>query len=225
MTLPQCVNECVPHNDTGRYGCDWSDPSAPKCVKDKGHLDQKDCERNCHAPDFAKCNFTTGQCIKCNSSDPDCRYTEAQCDVFCHKSAAQGVFRGIQINKGFTVGEWDFSFFSDGHVAFELHGTSVKYEATFNERGSASEGTSMVFTILEAPAGGPLDVSTGDILSGLFITDPGQNRIVNYMYLGLGKSGSAASTFDQAMTGGFEFVLTSCQDKAPCDFSSSALPE
>ena len=214
MKLPDCVNECVPHNHKGNYGCDWSNPSAPVCKQQEGHLKKQDCERNCHAPDFARCNYTSGQCVVCNATDPRCRYTKTECAVFCHKSEAQGTFRGIEISKGFKRGEWDFTFFPDGVVAFELvpsssSSSSSKYEARLDQHGTASEGTPIVFTVTEAPQGGPLSISPGDVLSGLFISDNGENHIVKYMYLGLGTPSKGADTFDDAMAD-MEWVLTAC---------------
>jgi len=225
MSLKDCVNECVPHNHTGNYSCDWSIPNQPQCIQGKGKLEKQDCERNCKEPSFSKCNYETGVCEACNITDPNCKYTKDECDVFCHTSSSIGVFRGIQINKNFDRGEWDFTFNKDGSVAFQPVGTTnEKYEATTSNDGQASEGTSIVFRITKAPTSGPLNINAGDVLSGLFVNNPGQNQIINFMYLGFGTNTVPAETFDEAMIA-FEFVLNSCQSSSTsCNFQANEVP-
>lgn len=60
------------------------------------------------------------------------------------------------INQNFTRGEWDFTFYADGVVAFSLD--HQKYEAKYETVGPATEGAPLTLTFTEAPAGGPISV-------------------------------------------------------------------
>ena len=74
---------------------------------------------------YAKCNTTSAQCEQCDHvKDPTCLYTTAYCQAaekqICKKpSAIEGVWRGIQIQKGFCREEWDFKFGADGSVTIQ----------------------------------------------------------------------------------------------------------
>ena len=116
MTLKDCAQSCTNQTKTD-YGCDWSNSTNPKCVEGKGQQSLADCATNCHAVQFAKCNPSTGQCESCDPSTPGCQYTVDYCLASCQKSNILGVWRGIQINKRFTVSEFDFTFYGDGKVS------------------------------------------------------------------------------------------------------------
>lgn len=114
QTLADCAKSCSNHTQTN-YGCDWSNATSPQCVAGKGTQSLADCAQNCHAMQYAKCNPVTGQCVSCQQG-PDCQYTVDYCKASCQKSNLLGVWRGIQINKGFKVAEYDFTFYPDGKV-------------------------------------------------------------------------------------------------------------
>jgi len=227
MTLQDCAKTCQNHSVV-TYGCDWSNATSPKCVEGKGTQNLSDCAQNCHTVQFAKCNPYTGTCQSCQQTDPDCKYTVDYCLASCQKSNLIGVWRGIQINKGFKVAEWDFTFYPDGKVAFvSTIDSSSKYEALFSEAGKSTEGRPVTFFITMAPAGGPLPISVQNSLGGLFTVQDGEEGVTRFLNLGLGVTPSApATTFDDAMTK-LDFVLISCKSATGtgCDFTAAKVPE
>jgi hypothetical protein len=159
-----------------------------------------------------------------------CKYTNDYCNASCKKIDATGTFRGNQINSGYTRGEFDFTFYPDGTVAFWLFASpEMKYEARYSQGGQVSEGASIVFTITAVPVGGPLGpMQVGDVLGGLFLDINDEEDVTEFMYLGLGTTSTPATSFDMAMTSGnLEFVLVKCRSPVgvPCDFSSATVPE
>ncbi|EDQ85098.1 uncharacterized protein MONBRDRAFT_29569 [Monosiga brevicollis MX1] len=228
MSLEACVNDCLPPNPQhGNFGCDFSNPAQPKCVAGEGNQTQTDCSRNCHAPPFAKCNYVTGQCEACNTTDPACQYTTAECAVFCHASGELlGIFRGIAINKDFTRTEWDVQFFSDGKVAFMDRATNDKYEADFSLQGNTSSGGAPItLSFHQAPANGALPVQPGDQVAGLYLTLNGEAQEMRFLYLGLGTASTPATDFDTAMST-MEFALVGClATDGSCNFSPATIPE
>ena len=118
MTLQACAQACTSNHTPSTYGCDWSNATAPICLPGKGSQSLQDCAQGCQAVQYAKCLFDTGQCQICDpAKDPGCQYTIDYCTASCKKSNVLGVWRGIQVNKGFKVAEYDFSFFPDGKVS------------------------------------------------------------------------------------------------------------
>lgn len=210
------------------YGCVYTNPNSPVCVQGKGTDSKSDCLTNCVPPAYAKCNYTSGLCNSCTpgASDPDCKYTQGYCQASCKQIDATGNYRGNQINAQYTRGEYDFSFYPDGTVAFWLFATpEVKYVASFTQGGQVSEGSSIVFTLTKAPAGGPLAMKVGDVLSGLFLDINDEEDVTAFLYLGLGAPNAPATSFDMAMTT-FEWVLVKCRGTdIPCDFTPAAVPE
>jgi hypothetical protein len=72
-------------------------------------------------------------------------------------------------------------------------------------------------TVTVAPSGGPLPLTVGATLSGLFnsLNDEADSTV--FLYLAFGLSSNPASTFDDGMTR-FEFVLVKCRFVAIVDF-------
>ena len=65
----------------------------------------------------------------------------------------------------------------------------------------------------------------GDTLDGLYISNPGQSQITEFVYLAFGKN---ITTFDAGMTAAAsEFVLIGCNGAVgkKCNFSKASLPE
>jgi hypothetical protein len=224
-SLQDCANSCS--KPGGTFGCDWTDKMHPVCKEGKGHLTPQACSKNCHLPFYAKCNYSVGECQECHpsSADPACIYTKDYCDQSCKKGSAGGVYRGIEISKGFDWGEWDFTFFSDDKAAFELHSKAIKYEASVVKAGEAPGGAKITFTMTAAPAGGPINVKVGDKLIGIYTSNPGQRQELGFLNLALSKpDGTAIATFDGGMVA-LEFTLIKCVDAKGCDFSKAGLPE
>jgi len=224
MTLHDCASVCGNQSQTN-YGCDWTNSSNPKCVAGKGSQSLSDCAQQCHAVQFAKCNPVTGQCESCQQGEPGCQYTVDYCKASCQKSNLLGVWRGIQINKNFKIGEFDFTFYPDGLVSFvSTINSSAIYQAQYNEAGTSAEGRPIIFVVKTAPANGPLPLSQNDNIRGLFTVQDGEEGITRFMNLGLGFNLRPATTFDDAMTK-LEFVLVSCKGQDHCDFTPAKVPE
>jgi len=224
QTLQDCAQNCQNQTQT-TYGCDWSNATSPQCVAGKGTQSLSDCAQNCHTVQFAKCNPVTGQCESCQQGAPGCQYTVDYCKASCQKSNVLGVWRGIQINKGFKVAEFDFTFYPDGKVAFvSTSASSAVYEATFNEAGVSQEGRPIIMVITNAPAsGGPLPLTVNNNIRGLFTVQDGEEGITRFMNLALGFNLNPATSFDDGMTK-LEFVLTSCKSgttAGSCDFTAA----
>jgi len=225
MTLQACAQACQNHT-TATYGCDWTNATSPQCVAGKGTQTLSQCAENCHTVQFAKCDPVTGSCQSCTQgSDPSCQYTADYCKASCQKSNLMGIWRGIQINKGFKVAEFDFTFYPDGKVTFvSTANSSAVYEALFTEGGVTSEGRPVIFVITVAPTQGPLPIQMNNNLRGLFTVNDGEQGITRFMYLGLGFNLVPATTFDDAMSK-MEFVLISCKTATHCDFTAAKVPE
>jgi len=225
MTLKDCAQACTNHSQTV-FGCDWSNATAPKCVEGKGSQSLADCAQNCHAVQYAKCNPQTGTCDACQPSDPGCQYTVDYCQASCQKSNIVGTWRGIQINKGFKVAEFDFSFYPDGNVAFvSTTNSSAVYEASYFEGGHSQEASPIIFVLNKVPDVGVLPLALHDNIHGLYLIHDGEEGITRFLSLGLGTSAQReADSFDQAMNL-IEFVLVSCKSADHCDFSPAKVPE
>lgn len=225
-SLQQCADNCTAPG--GNFGCDWTDKMHPVCKEGKGKLTPQACAKNCHLPFYAKCNYATGECEQCKPGvgDPACIYTSDYCSQSCKNSTTGGVWRGIEISHGFDWGEWDFTFFADDKVAFELRkDAAIKYEASVVKSGESQGGAKIVFTITEAAAGGPLTLKAGDVLTGIYTSTNGQSQVTKILNLALSKPAGDVITFDGGMDA-LEFTLISCAGgKAPCDFSKADLPE
>eukprot|EP00048_Salpingoeca_helianthica_P005444 m.87928 g.87928 ORF g.87928 m.87928 type:complete len:904 (+) comp13602_c1_seq1:1215-3926(+) len=224
MTLKDCASSCSNQSKTD-YGCDWSNSTNPQCKEGMGSQSLQDCAQDCHAVQFAKCNPVTGQCESCQQGTPGCSYTVDYCTASCQKSNLLGVWRGIQINKNFTITEFEFTFYPDGQVAFRsTQNLSAIYQAQFTEAGTSAEGRPIIFVIKYAPEGGPLPLQATNNIRGLFTVQDGEEGVTRFLNLALGFNLRPASTFDDGMTK-LEFVLVSCKGTGHCDFTAGKVPE
>ena len=59
----------------------------PKCLNNSNGTDTKEsCEKNCKTESFAKCDTSTGKCVKCDkATDPDCKNTIDYCSATCKR--------------------------------------------------------------------------------------------------------------------------------------------
>jgi len=229
QTQQDCAKTCKsPIPPKQNYGCNWT-TAQPICQEGLGGQSLSDCLVNCHAVQFAKCNVVTGICESCQEGTPGCIFTADQCKASCQKSDLIGVYRGIQINTGFKITEWDFSFYPDGKVAFrDTTDPTQIYHALYSNGGQATQGKPVSFLITEAPDAGALPLHDGDTVQGMSLTQTGYAGVTKFMYLGMGLPGNPATNFDDAMSK-LEFVLISCLDgKSPadgCDFGTAQVPE
>lgn len=89
---------------------------------------------------------------------PGCEYTSDYCNASCHASSVLGTYRGILIGQNYSRGEWDFTFYPDGVVAFGMANSRLKYEAKYRTTGPATEGAPLTLLFTEAPPAGPLNI-------------------------------------------------------------------
>jgi len=231
QTLADCAAHCTspqPQPNATTYGCNYTDPKAPTCQTGLGTGNLSTCLVNCHLVQFAKCNPLNGACEVCVQGTPGCLYTADYCKASCKKTDLYGVFRGIQINKGFKVTEWDFTFYPDGKAAFRSTTDLTQiYEALYSSSGTTKQGLPISMLITSAPVGGPLPLNARDSISGMTIVSTSYTGLTKFLYMGLGLPGSAATTFDDAMDK-LEFVLITCADStgaSGCNFEVARVPE
>jgi hypothetical protein len=230
-----CSDNCKKHPkppspSDDKFVCQWY--PVPKCLNDSKGTDSKEsCEKNCKAESFAKCDTSTGKCKECNQSaaDPDCKNTMDFCNATCKGGGDQvtGVFRGIQINQGFHVGEWDFDFSGQGSVKITFTGDEQQvYAATPTvSGGSAGQASPITLKFTAVPAGNNfLGVKSGDVLKGIFKKEDGQSQVFQIMHLATAKTAgeAAPADFKAAMASGYEFDLFACKKEGEggCDFSA-----
>ena len=208
--------------------CQWY--PVPKCLNNSNGTDTKEsCEKNCVTESFAKCDTSTGKCVKCDkATDPDCKNTIDYCSATCKpQGQVTGVFRGVQINQGFHVGEWDFDFSVQGSVKITFTGDEEQVYAATPTMGGGAAGQASPITLkfTAVPSGNFLGVKSGDELKGIYQTADGQSQVFTAMHLGTAKTAGAAAPadFDAAMTSGYEFDLFSCKKEGEngCDFSAA----
>jgi len=219
--------------DSQRYKCQyWPTIQCVNASKnDTEGKTKEDCEKDCHPEEYAKCNTKDGKCYTCNKTaeDPECLYTKDVCNADCKKQGQiNGVWRGVQINKGFVVGEWDFDFTVADLCRITFTGDKQEvYMTKPTLSDGASSGTSTAtFEFDTAVPGNILGVKSGDKLNGIFQKFDGQSDVFEVMYLATAKTSGdpAPKDFESAMSDGFEFDLYSCKSngQAGCDFTQFA---
>jgi hypothetical protein len=84
-------------------------------------MNKTECAQTCEEPDFGKCNFKNNTCDKCDhTKDKDCIQLMSFCKVAqqkgeCKAETLNGLFRMIEVNPGYAVGEFDV-LFKDGKM-------------------------------------------------------------------------------------------------------------
>ena len=177
------------------------------------------------------CDAGTAKCVECTpGKDAGC----SQTFEYCHAAEAQickkpskitGVWRGIQVQKGFCREEWDFNFGADGSVQISTAGTDTavaneKWSGTFNETGALSGGQGMSFEIVIKTAPGAstcMGAKADDKLEGMYKEADGYDSTFKFMYLATGKAnGQIPTSFDASAS---DLVLLACKAKGDCDFT------
>jgi hypothetical protein len=155
----------------------------------------------------------------------NCKAAEAQ---ICKKpSGVTGIWRGIQIQKGFCREEWDFKFGDDGTIEIQTLSQNdpahpgEKWSGTFKETKGTGKDVSIEIDIKTAPdADTCIGAKAGDTLNGIYEESDGQQQTFKFMYLATGAPNAAApDSFD---TSADDLVLTACKSQTPggdCDFS------
>ena len=183
---------------------------------------------------FAMCNVTSAKCMPCiPATDPGCLYTTAYCKAaeaqICKKpSAVAGVWRGLQIQKGFCREEWDFKFGkTDGTVDIQTLSKNdpahpdEQWTGTYVETPGTGKQINVVIDIKTAPAADTcIGAKAGDKLTGYYMESDGQAQTFKFMYLATGApNGAAPPTYDASAD---DLVLTACKSQTPggdCDFN------
>jgi len=127
-----------------------------------------------------------------------------------------GVWRGLRVDQGFVVDEWDFSF-AGGAVTYRSKETGTTLRGTYDIRAPITDGTFASFEIA-------VTLTTGEKLVGLY-DNQDVGPITKFMYLGMPLAdGDSATSYDDAMAASKqEFVLVACISRvAACDFSPAA---
>jgi hypothetical protein len=226
-----CEATCkhIPHPDHDPYLCDWTQ-SPPKCKQDKtGSMNKTECAQKCEQPSFAKCNFQNNTCEKCEQgTDKDCLYTEDYCKVEqkegrCKNQNLTGLFRMIEVNPGYDVGEFDVMF-KDGHMYMQefVSKLEAKDLGSVKTTGTA-EGGGVTFEVTgwkPEPKIWPKDK-----LFGAYKTSPGESN--TFTFLELAFADHAITKLDDGLTGRY-FVGASCVEAGGekiCDFSKATPAE
>jgi Mg-chelatase subunit ChlD len=172
-----------------------------------GASSKADCDSSCKKKggDYV-CNVELLTCEVSPSGGTDLPTCQADCQV--HTPAVLvGDWRGLQINKGFTLGEFDVSFTNDNMT---LSAPGLSY--AFKVRSNGSE-----LTLID---------SNGNIRMANYGVAQGPVTMYATIAFGAANSSIPITDFDTAMqTGGdFELVLASCLTSGKgCDFSKSPI--
>jgi len=131
-------------------------------------------------------------------------------------SDLSGVWRGNQISSDYVTGEWDFTFYDDGNVAFKSPESDDTYGASVSVTDDAIE-----LTITRSPESSDV----GKTMSGIFAMDDSPYNRALYLTLG-DAGGDAVTNFDDGMAAN-EWVLWSCKSDEPgyCVFDKAAVDE
>jgi hypothetical protein len=222
---PQCTNCTTPHTTyvycDPDHGCATAaNKSAcaanPHCDPDHPICDPTKCTA---PPPFYTCD-TGYHCTAHTGTPPPHAYNDSKtCEKACYDHDVSGVWRGLRIDNGFIVDEWDFDF------------AQPKVTYTSRHTGDTYTGTYAVGTAMDVDGFGSfvitVTLATGEVLEGLYSVDPTHalGPITRFLYLGLPlHTGDTTTTYDDAMnTTKQEFVLIACKrGVAHCDFSSAA---
>jgi len=126
-----------------------------------------------------------------------------------------GTWRGTQISDNYASGEWDFTFFSNGTLAYvNQAGGAVDYGSWKESVVITTEGTTTSFTFAS---------HSGKVYKGFYtISSSTQVKTMNLAWGAV--NGDAPSGFDDAMQNGAVWINMACPSgEANCDFSSSVV--
>jgi hypothetical protein len=224
---------------------DKSNPTCKELPAGKPGITKAQCEMGCKKQQgIFRCNNQTFTCDKCDikycMTNADCPNSYCQIDsskpgpYVCHDSDTAGckdfghcnatcgapligTWRGIEVSSNFARGEWDFSAYSDGSIAWKnANGDVFTGHMRSGDQTAVKEGQAII-----------IDVNATVSDKGIFKLDSnGNDGIAAMAFLAFSPSKQVVS-FDDGMVAASEFVLLGCNDKsgAPCDFSKSEVPK
>jgi len=149
-----CEETCQVGPTKSMYKCNWS-AEHPTCIEDKmATMNKTECAQTCQEVSFGKCDFKNNTCVKCNhtAGDKDCLYTMDFCKIAqkegkCQAQNLTGLFRMIEVNPSYTVGEFDVEF-KDGKMYMQdfVNKLEAKDLGSFKATGAA-EGGGVAFEV------------------------------------------------------------------------------
>jgi hypothetical protein len=247
LTKDDCTAACVPPPVNYRCDNSTGKPQCSECPSQYCNSD-KDCPNSycnkhgigpwsCHGSvpggctNINACNSTCGQAVEskylCDKYSGQCTPTsndnphgvsKYECSHQCKGVQPLGTWRGIEISKSFTDGEYDFTFYDDSTLHVRMPDGTIGIS---NVTGVNMTETDVGVTISGSVVSGP---DEGASFNGLFKIDTaGNDDIANMLFWG--QAAGPVTTFDQAMAGK-EFVMVGCKKTYDlCDFSSAAVPK
>eukprot|EP01048_Picozoa_sp_COSAG05_P011557 COSAG05_NODE_1097_length_5894_cov_2.299741_1_plen_661_part_00 len=225
MTEPECNAECVKPPEDKKYICD---PATFTCKEhDAGTLGFEECNASCKPPEkLMKCDTSTFECKEVAEGEEG-GIPESVCKQQCivppppsnetnvTPVELEGTWRGIGIQNGYTLGEWDVVF-TNVSATFRDSKASV-WKAKVTVGGTLGSDLNLT------PETGE---NAGKAIHCKFATQQGE--VVKRMTLAMGLPGTdaAPTSYEDAMTtaGGFKvlFLVKCGEGAASCDFSASA---
>lgn len=172
---------------------------------------------------MGKCNFTNNTCVKCtpNSGDPDCLYTMDYCKTAqkegkCKKEKLDGLYRMIEVQKGFKKGEFDI-LFKDNKLHAQFYDTKVETKEMGDVKTTgSSQGGGVTFEVTNIQKG----VWPWDTLFGVYHQTFGEAQ--TFIFLELALSKSKITKLDDGLTGENKYYVgVGCMDHKACNFSKA----
>lgn len=226
-----CQETCSHKPKEHKYKCSW-ESAKPTCVEDdKGTQSKTECAQQCQEVKFAKCDFKNNTCVDCDhDKDKDCLQTKDYCDVAqkegkCKPETLSGLFRMIEVNPNYDVGEFDIMF-KDGKMYMQDYVSKVEAKdlGTIKPTGSA-EGGGIAFEVTDWKP--EPRIWDKDTLFGAYKTSAGESQ--TFTFLELAFSEQAITKLDDGLKGRY-FVGAGCKEDKDggekiCDFTKATPAE
>ena len=230
-------------NDGGKEACDESCQPQYTCneetftceearEKKPGMMPKQQCDETCkEPPKMYKCKDGTFTCEETPAAEGG--IPQAVCQEQCvppkpipaTPAFLRGLWRGVQISKGYVQGEWDFDFSEVSVTVTQPDKTKWEADVLEYKNPAAAAGGNPAEVWLAFKAG----AFAGKMMKGKFdeTAAGGQAPETENVFLGFGKADSAEAatapgSADAAMEGnGFQaYVLSKCKDGVPnCKFA------
>jgi hypothetical protein len=188
-------------------------------------MNKTECAQKCEEPSFGKCNYANNTCEKCDhTKDKDCIYTMDYCKVEqktgkCKQVQLKGLYRMIEVNPGYEVGEFDV-LFKEGKMYIQDYDTQVAAKEVGDVKATgAAEGGGVTFEVSNWKP--EPKIWPHDKLFGVYKKSYGESNTFTFLELAFAEE--KITKLDQGLQGRY-FIGASCADDEICDFSK-ATPE